>query len=76
MTKKEAIDFCKNNPEAAAEIILMVEELKKIIVAQEKRIKKLETKLNMNSKNSSKPLSSNNQLKISKNYTTSNFESF
>ena len=74
MTKKEAIDFCKNNPEAAAEIILMVEELKKIIAAQEKRIKELETKLNMNSKNSSKPPSSDNKLKISKKSNKKNIQ--
>ena len=49
MTEQEAIEFCKNNPESAAKIILMVEKL-------EKRIKELETKLNMNSKNSSKSL--------------------
>ena len=74
MTKQEAIDFCKNNPEAAAEIILMVEELKKIIAAQEKRIKELETKLNMNSKNSSKPPSSDNKLKISKKSNKKNIQ--
>ena len=40
MTEKEAIEFCKRNPEAAAKIILMVERL-------EERIKELEDKLNM-----------------------------
>ena len=55
MTEQEAIEFCKNNPEAAAKIILMVERL-------EARIKELEDKLNMNSSNSSKPPSSDNKL--------------
>jgi len=55
MTEQEAIEFCKNNPEAAAKIILMVEKL-------EARIKELEDKLNMNSSNSSKPPSSDNKL--------------
>jgi len=59
MTREEAIDFCKNNPEAAADIILMVEKL-------ELRIKELEAKLNMDSTNSSKPPSSDNKLKKSK----------
>ena len=55
MTEQEAIEFCKNNPESAAKIILMVEKL-------EKKIKELETKLNMNSKNSSKPPPTDNKL--------------
>ena len=55
MTELEAIEFCKNNPEAAAKIILMVERL-------EERIKELESKLNMNSTNSSKPPSTDNKL--------------
>ena len=55
MTEQEAIEFCKNNPEVAAKIILMVEEL-------EKRIKELESKLNVNSTNSSKPPSTDNKL--------------
>ena len=41
MTKQEAIDFCKNNPESAAKTILMVDKL-------EQRIKELESRLNMN----------------------------
>lgn len=41
MTKAEAIEFCTNNPEAAAEIILMVEKL-------QTRVKELETRLGMN----------------------------
>lgn len=48
MTRAEAIDFCKNNPEAAAEIILVVEKL-------QQRVKELEERLGMNSTNSSKP---------------------
>lgn len=55
MTEQEAIEFCKNEPEAAAKIILMVERL-------EARIKELEDKLNMNSSNSSKPPSSDNKF--------------
>ena len=55
MTREEAIDFCKNNPEAAADIILMVDKL-------ELRIKELEARLGMNSTNSSKPPSSDNKL--------------
>jgi len=55
MTREEAIDFCKNNPEAAADIILVVNKL-------EQRIKELEAKLGMNSTNSSKPPSSDNKL--------------
>ena len=56
MTEQEAIEFCKNDPESAAKIILMVEQL-------EKSIKELEAKLNMNSTNSSKPPSTDNKLK-------------
>ena len=67
MTEQEAIEFCKNNPEAAAKIILMVEELKRIIATQEIRIKELEAKLNMNSSNSSKPPSTDNKLTKTKN---------
>jgi hypothetical protein len=55
MTEQEAIEFCKNDPESAAKIILMVERL-------EKRIKELEFKLNVNSTNSSKPPSTDNKL--------------
>lgn len=55
MTREEAIDFCKNNPEAAAEIILIVDKL-------EQRIKDLEAKLGLNSSNSSKPPSSDHKL--------------
>ena len=55
MTEQEAIEFCKNDPESAAKIILMVQDLKKIIAIQEERIKELEFKLNLNSTNSSKP---------------------
>ncbi len=55
MTEQEAIDFCKNDPESAAKIILMVEKL-------EERIKELESRLNMDSTNSSKPPSTNNKL--------------
>jgi hypothetical protein len=40
MTEKEAIAFCKSDPEAAAKIILMVGQL-------EQRIKELEAKCNM-----------------------------
>ena len=55
MTEQEAIDFCKNNPEAAAKIILMVDKL-------ERRVAELEAQLNMNSTNSSKPPSTDNKL--------------
>jgi len=55
MTEQEAIEFCKNDPESAAKIILMVEKL-------EERIKELEAKLNMDSTNSSKPPSTDNKL--------------
>ncbi len=55
MTEQEAIEFCKNDPESAAKIILMVEKL-------EERIKELEARLNMNSSNSSKPPSTDNKL--------------
>ena len=34
MTEQEAIEFCKNDPESAAKIILMVQDLKKIIAIQ------------------------------------------
>ena len=55
MTEQEAIEFCKNDPESVAKIILMVDKL-------EKRIKELESKLGMNSTNSSKPPSTDNKL--------------
>ena len=59
MTEQEAIEFCKNDPESAAKIILMVDKL-------EQRIKELEARLNMNSTNSSKPPSTDNKLTKSK----------
>jgi transposase len=55
MTEQEAIKFCKNDPESAAKIIMMVERL-------EERIKELEARLNMDSTNSSKPPSTDNKL--------------
>ena len=64
MTEQEAIDFCKNDPESAAKIILMVKKL-------ELRIKELEAKLNINSSNSSKPPSTDDKLKKAKKPTTS-----
>jgi transposase len=64
MTEQEAIDFCKNDPESAAKIIVMVDRL-------EQRIKELEARLNMNSSNSSKPPSTDDKLTKDKNKTTS-----
>ena len=64
MTEQEAIEFCKNDPESAAKIILMVERL-------EKRIKELEAKLNMNSSNSSKPPSTDDKLAKDRTKSTS-----
>ena len=64
MTEQEAIEFCKNNPESAAKIILMVERL-------EERIKELESRLNMDSTNSSKPPSTDNKLTKKKNLSNS-----
>jgi len=63
MTEKEAIDFCKNDPESAAKIIMMVEELKTLVAIQTQKIKELEAKLNRDSTNSSKPPSTDNKLK-------------
>ena len=64
MTEQEAINFCKNNPESAAKIIMMVDKL-------EQRIKELESRLNMNSSNSSKPPSTDNKLTKNKSKSTS-----
>jgi len=64
MTEQEAIDFCKNNPESAAKIIMMVDKL-------EQRIKELESRLNMNSSNSSKPPSTDDKLTKDKSKSTS-----
>jgi transposase len=47
MTKQEAIDFCKNNIEVAAKIILMVQDLKNIIAFQEEQIKTQREKINI-----------------------------
>ncbi len=72
MTEQEAIESCKNNPESAAKIILMVERL-------EEKIKEPEARLNMNSSNSSKPpltdnkLTKDNNLKIMFGNKRSNF---
>jgi transposase len=73
MTRQEAIAFCKNNPESVADIILMVEELKRVIKDQENiikqqanKIKELEERINKNSKNSHKPPSTDNKLKVEK----------
>ena len=57
MTEQEAINFCKNNPESAAKIIMMVDKL-------EQRIKELESRLNMNSSNSSKPPSTDDEVPL------------
>lgn len=65
MTEQEAIDFCKNDPESAAKIILMADKL-------EKRIKELEARLNMNSTNSSMPPSTDNKLTKNKKPTNTN----
>jgi len=45
MTELEAIEFCKNNPEATDKIMLMVQDLKNIIAFQEKQIKKVKKKI-------------------------------
>ena len=62
MTEEEAIELCKNDPKAAAKIIIMVEKLQELVALQEIRIKELEEKLGMNSKNSSKPPSTDNKF--------------
>ena len=41
MTYEEAVDFCKNNPEIAAHIILEIEKLKEIVQQQSDEIKRL-----------------------------------
>ena len=73
MTRQEAIEFCKNNPESVADVILMIEELKRVIKDQENiikqqanKIKELEERINKNSKNSHKPPSTDNKLKVEK----------
>ena len=71
MTEQEAIELCKNDPYTAAKIIIMVEKLQELVALQEIRIKELEAKLNMNSKNSSKPPSTDNKLKKDKKKPTS-----
>ena len=71
MTEQEAIELCKNDPKAAAKIIIMVEKLQELVALQEIRIKELEERLNMNSSNSSKPPSTDNKLKKDKKGTTS-----
>jgi transposase len=71
MTEQEAIELCKNDPYTAAKIIIMVEKLQELVALQEIRIKELEARLNMNSKNSSKPPSTDNKLKKDKKKPTS-----
>ncbi len=45
MTEQEAIEFCKNNPEAAAKIILMVERLEARIKEVDQNRKRVKTYL-------------------------------
>jgi transposase len=67
MTLEEAVDFCKNNPEAAAHIIITIE---RTVEELKQRIKELEDKLDMDSTNSSKPPSTDSKLTNKKNPKT------
>ncbi len=60
MILAEAIDFCKNNPEAAAIILLKIEKLEEMVQQQSAEIKRLNDIISKNSNNSSKPPSSDN----------------
>lgn len=63
MTLEEAIEFCKNNPDMAATIILEIEALKDIIQKQNEEIKRLRDIISKDSSNSSRPPSSDNKFK-------------
>lgn len=73
MNYEEAVDFCKNNPEIAAHIILEIEKLKEIIQQQSDEIKRLNDIIAKDSSNSSKPPSTDN--KFTKRSKTSNKKS-
>ncbi len=63
MTFDEAVDFCKNNPEIAAIIILEIDKLKEIVQEQSLEIKRLNDIISKDSTNSSKPPSTDNKFK-------------
>jgi len=73
MNYEEAVDFCKNNPEIAAHIIMEIEKLKEIIQQQNDEIKRLQSIISKDSSNSSKPPSTDN--KLTKESKTSNKKS-
>lgn len=62
MTFDEAVDFCKNNPEIAALMLLEIEKIKVELDRANDEIKRLNDIISKDSSNSSKPPSSDNRL--------------
>jgi transposase len=62
MNFDEAVDFCKNNPEVAALIILEIEKIKQELSEANEEIRRLNDIIYKDSSNSSKPPSSDNKL--------------
>ena len=62
MTFDEAVDFCKNNPEIAATILLKISQLEEDLIKANAEIKRLKEMIDKDSSNSSKPPSTDNKL--------------
>ena len=74
MTFEEAVNFCKNNPETAAIILLKIEKLEEIIEQQSAEIKRLTDIISKDSNNSSKPPSTDNKFTKTTNNKKSNIK--
>ena len=62
MTFDETVDFCKNNPEAVATILMKIKQLEKDLIKANAEIKRLKDIIDKDSSNSSKPPSTDNKL--------------
>ena len=62
MTFDETVDFCKNNPEIAATILMKIAQLEEDLIKANTEIKRLKEIIDKDSSNSSKPPSTDNKL--------------
>lgn len=63
MTFDEAVDFCKNNPEIAATVLMKIVQLEEDLIEANAEIKRLKEIIDKDSSNSSKPPSTDNKLR-------------
>ncbi len=63
MTFDETVDFCKNNPEIAATILMKIAQLEEDLIKANAEIKRLKEIIDKDSSNSSKPPSTDNKLR-------------